>query len=133
MSIVLNIHPELEKRLLLNAKKKGMDVQHYIVELLQRQVTPHIHTSSEPLTENELLQKINLGFTPEFWQHYSLLIEKRQSETLTLAEQQELITFSDQIELANAQRIQNLVLLAKIRQTTLPEVMKNLGIQNHKS
>jgi pantothenate kinase len=62
------------------------------------------------------------------WQRYHHLIDKREAETLTASEQTELITISDQIEMANARRMESLVKLAQLRQTSLEELMSRLGL-----
>ncbi len=85
---------------------------------------PHL-----PETEADLLQKINQGLSPELWQRYHDLIDKRRAETLTPNEQADLIALSDQIEEANAQRIGWLIELARLRQTTLEVLMEQLGIR----
>src|SRR5256885_2256807 len=59
----------------------------------------------------------------------SALIAKRQAETLTPDEQQELITLSDQIEAANVQRVEALAELARLRNTTLSALILDLGLK----
>jgi hypothetical protein len=60
---------------------------------------------------------------------YRNLIGKRQAETLNAEEQAELIALSNQIEEANAQRIQDIAELAALRQTTVPALMSELGLK----
>jgi hypothetical protein len=57
-----------------------------------------------------------------------LLVAKRQAETLTLDQQQELIALSDAIETANVQRIEYVVESARLRNTTVAAVMQALGL-----
>ena len=57
------------------------------------------------------------------------LIAKRCAETLTSQEQATLIEISDQIEQANARRIQYLIELANLRGTSLETLMQKLGIE----
>jgi hypothetical protein len=52
---------------------------------------------------------INLGISEEVLQRYLLLLKKRDREQLTSDEHEELITISDEIELANAERVRKLV------------------------
>lgn len=59
---------------------------------------------------------------------YHHLIARRRDETLTEHEQQELIAISDQIEAANVRRIEHLAALARLRGTTVRELMEELGI-----
>lgn len=79
--------------------------------------------------ESDLLQAINQSLSQIEWQRYRVLLGKRQSETLTLEEQSELIALSDRIEEANAQRIAFVAELADLRQTTLPALMDELGLK----
>jgi hypothetical protein len=61
-------------------------------------------------------------------QRYDDLIAKRQAETLTPDEHAELLRLSDQTERVHAERIAALAALAQIRQTTLPDLMRDVGI-----
>lgn len=84
---------------------------------------------SLPHTEAELLHKINQSIPPELQQRYDGLISKRKAETLTPEEHTELLQLTDRIENLEAQRIVYLTELAQLRQTTLSELMEQLGIQ----
>jgi hypothetical protein len=79
--------------------------------------------------EADLLQKINQGLPPEVWERYHQLVAKRRAETLTPSEHTELIRLSDQIELANARRLEHLVELARLRQISLDTLMDQLVIK----
>lgn len=78
--------------------------------------------------ETELLLKINQGFAPAPQQRYDELLEKRDARTLTPAEYQELLDLTDQVEAFNVERVQALSDLARLRQVSLPEVMRQLGL-----
>jgi hypothetical protein len=81
-----------------------------------------------PQDEAALLLKINQGLSEPVQQRYDELIAKRQAETLTPDEHAELLRLSDQAEQMNAERIAALAALAQIRQTTVPHLMRDLGI-----
>ncbi|MGI0014448.1 MAG: hypothetical protein ACREBU_13555 [Nitrososphaera sp.] len=68
-----------------------------------------------PKNEAELLQKINQGLPPEVRKRYAELNAKLHEETITLEEHQELLQLVDRIELADAERLQHLIELARIR------------------
>ncbi len=85
--------------------------------------TPHLSAR-----ETELLQKINRGFPVSVWQPYKQLIVKRNDETLTEDEYQQLITLSDQLEEMNAERMGYLIELSQLRKQPLQKVMDDLGI-----
>lgn len=78
--------------------------------------------------ETELLLKINQGFAPAPQQRYDELLEKRDARTLTPAEYQELLALTDQVEAFNVERVKALADLARLRQVSLPEVMRQLGL-----
>jgi len=79
--------------------------------------------------ETELLMQINRALPPESHHRYQTLAQKRDGETLTEEEHQELIQLSDRMELLGAQRIQALAQLADLRQISLLQVMEDLGVQ----
>ena len=80
------------------------------------------------LKKSQLLEEINLGINETTWQQYQELKQKRQVETLTRSEYETLITISNQIETANAQRIEALTKLAALRRVSLENLMEELGL-----
>lgn len=70
-----------------------------------------------PKNEAELLQKINQGLPPEV--RYAELNAKLHEETITPEEHQELLQLVDRIELADAERLQHLIELARIRNVSV--------------
>jgi hypothetical protein len=79
--------------------------------------------------ESELLIKINQGIPPDIQERYNELIAKRQLETLTPDEYDELLRLTDQIEKMDAERVGYIKELACIRQTSLTALMEELNIQ----
>lgn len=127
-TLKLNLTPELEQQLLQEADRQGLEPEKYALKLLQQQLQPSFTITPSP-SESELLQQINLGLSSKIWEQYEALIDKRQSETLTPEEHTILIAISNQIEKANARRIQALIALANLRKTSLEIVMSDLGIE----
>jgi len=84
-------------------------------------------------TESELLLQINRGIPPERRERYEALLAKRQAETLNAEEYAELLRLTGQIEQLDASRLIALAELARLRQTSLAELMRTLGIHppNH--
>lgn len=82
-----------------------------------------------PQAESELLLKINQDIPPDIQQRCNELIAKRQDETLTTEEHSELIHLTEQIEKLEAQRLEYLVELARLRRISLSALMENLGIR----
>ncbi len=93
------------------------------LELRARRSAPSL-----PQAEAELLQKINQSIPPEIQQRYETLITKRKAETLTPEEHTELLQLTGGIEHLEAQRITYLTELARLRRTSLGELMEQLGI-----
>ena len=99
--------------------------------LLQQVVILRAHRKAnvQTLEEAQLLHKINQGIDPELRAEYQMLRVKLEAETLTDAEYNTLIQLSNQIEQFGAQRLEALANLAQLRQVSLSELMKTLGIQ----
>jgi hypothetical protein len=84
---------------------------------------------SMPKNEADLLQKINQGPSPEVRRRYEGLTAKLRAETIIPEEHQELLQLIDQIELADAERMQHLIALAQLRQVSVDALMHQLGIR----
>jgi len=80
-----------------------------------------------PKRESELLKIINRGLPPEKRRDYEEL--KRRAEALTESERVKLIKLSDELELLGVARLRAMMELAAGRKTTLPKLMKQLGIE----
>jgi hypothetical protein len=130
MTITLDIAPDLETQIRQAAAKAGIEPDTYITNILEQHLrSVDLEAANFSNEEADLLQQINLGLSPETWQHYHYLIAKRRSETLSPTEQETLIQITNEIELANARRISALVKLAQYRQTSLEKLMEELGIK----
>ena len=81
-----------------------------------------------PATEADLLLTINRCLPAEEQTRFDSLVAKRQANTLTAEEYQELIHMTDEIEKCDAQRIQSLAELARLRGISLKVLMDELGI-----
>ena len=123
MKLEIEIAPDLEHKLQQVADRAGVGPSDYVLQLLLQNLNqPKLQSEigkrlSAP--EAVLLERINRSLTPTEWQRYHSLQDKRQAEILTHSELQELIAFSDRLEQLNAERLQALVELARIRQSTV--------------
>lgn len=126
MTLTIDLQPELETRLREEAARLGLDPRAYVVRTLQERLTPPPQTVTA--SESELVRQINAGLPAETWQRYHGLLAKRRAEALAPAEHQQLIALSDQIEQANARRMQHLLDLARLRGTSLEHLVKEFGI-----
>src|SRR5262249_30997008 len=84
---------------------------------------------SLPQNETELLQQINRGLPADIRQQYDTLNAKLHDETITAQEHEELLTLIDRIELADAERMQHLIALARLRRVSVDTLMEQLGIR----
>lgn len=82
-----------------------------------------------PPAEADLLLTINEGLAAAEWARYDELRGKRDTETLAAVEHEELTELSDRIECLQARRMGALSELARLRHTSLDEVMAQLGIR----
>ncbi|MFN0175867.1 MAG: hypothetical protein ACKVU0_14535 [Saprospiraceae bacterium] len=133
MSITIQLNPSLEHRLRENAQKKGVGVDQFVMQFLERNFPEE---KSGALTvskrEAELLHKVNLNIPSKTWDLYLQLKAKRQSKTATEAELSDLQSITAQVEVANAQRIAVLAELAQIRNVSIRVLMEQLGlVANH--
>jgi hypothetical protein len=97
------------------------------IQVLQLRAQRQLPT--QVLTESELLRTINVTIPSALQDRFNELVAKRQRITITDEELDELITITDQSEQLNAQRITALTQLAQLRNQSLPQIMKALGIQ----
>jgi hypothetical protein len=78
--------------------------------------------------ESALLLRINEGLPSELRERLAALRDRREDETITDAEYQELTRLTDQAEELNADRLGALVELATLRGISLPVLMDQLDI-----
>jgi hypothetical protein len=95
-----------------------------VIAIRAERVAPHLTAD-----EGALLARINKGLSHEDRARMRALIERRDDETISTEEWQELAALTDRLELLHADRLAALVELAKLRGVTLDEVMSQLGIQ----
>jgi DNA-directed RNA polymerase specialized sigma24 family protein len=79
--------------------------------------------------ESKLLALANEAVPPELRSRLSKLQKKRDARSLSDAEIEELIALSDRVEQLHAERLEALADLARLRGTTLTELMDQLGIR----
>lgn len=92
--------------------------------LLARRRTPVLSHQ-----EASLLLQINQStLFPDQQARCDELVVKRQAETLTANEHQELIELTDQLGELNGQRLESLTQLAHLRRVPLTVLMKELGV-----
>lgn len=133
MTITIEFAPEIESAIKRAAAEADQSPDAFVLDSVLQRLQPVRREMDSvrrlPKREAELLQSINQSLSQIEWQRYRVLLGKRQAEVLTPEEQAELIELSDRIEEANAERIAYVAELADIRRTTLPALMKELGLK----
>lgn len=133
MPLTIELPYDLETQLREQAQQKGKALNQYITGLIQDKISsPKPTTSSLTADETRLFQVINKGFSHEFWTQLRILDKKRLQLTLTETEREELLNMTEQMEIANLERMKALIELAAIRQTDLDTLMTQLGLMNDK-
>ncbi|HYH47567.1 MAG TPA: STAS/SEC14 domain-containing protein [Thermoanaerobaculia bacterium] len=94
-----------------------------VIALHAQRSAPHLSAR-----ETELLQTINRGLPPAGHQRYEELMERRRRETLTPAEHQELLQLTEEAERLQAERVEALAELARLRGLPLASVVEQLGL-----
>ena len=64
------------------------------------------------------------------WERYRILLAKWDAEELDTQEQIELVALSNKIQAANAHRMKAVEELARLRKTSLSELMETLGLSS---
>ena len=78
--------------------------------------------------ESNLLQTINRGVPEAVRVRSRELNNKRRAGTISETELAELIRINDFVEQMATDRVEAMAELAQVRQTTLPELMRTLGL-----
>lgn len=99
------------------------EVLQQVSRLLARRKAPSV-----PQREVELLQQISSYLPPAMRARYHELNTKLHDEVMTEAEHQEFLTLVDQVELADARRLQYLIELTQLRGVSLATLMTQLGL-----
>ncbi|HEY85387.1 MAG TPA: STAS/SEC14 domain-containing protein [Chloroflexi bacterium] len=101
-------------------------------QLMSQVITLQARRKAPSLSKNEseLLLKINQGLPLNIQKRFDELVAKRQAETLTPDEHQELLSLTDRIEKSDAMRVEYMAKLANFRGISLSALMKDLDIRS---
>jgi hypothetical protein len=119
----------LNSRKLLNAvdKLNQEELDSFVRQVLQLRASKLAPTLSA--TETRLFTQINGALPEELRKRKLALTRKRKNLTLTKAEHEELLRLTEAAEKLDVKRVSALTKLAKLRQVSLRELMKDLGIK----
>ncbi|HKP11297.1 MAG TPA: STAS/SEC14 domain-containing protein [Blastocatellia bacterium] len=98
-------------------------VFNHLLALRAERKAPHLSAS-----ESALLLRINQGLPAELRDRIAVLRTKREDDSITGAEYDELTRLVDRAEELHAERMGALCELAKLRSVRLPVLMDQLGI-----
>jgi hypothetical protein len=102
------------------------DLDSFIGQILQirgKRQAPNVSAA-----EADLLQKITHCIPPNLQTRFNELVKQRQANTIDEASLQELCDLSNQIEILEADRIQQLAQLAQLRSTSIEALMQQLHL-----
>ena len=94
-----------------------------IGHLIARRKVAHL-----PERESQLLMKINKAIPLSLQKRYEDLLTKNKAETITPIEHEELLKVIDKVEIRNAERLENLIELSRIRNISLDTLMRQLHL-----
>jgi len=80
-------------------------------------------------TESDLLKKINTSAPAEIQKRFDNLLGKRDNETLSDNEYEELLELTRYTETLNVQRLEYLLELARLRNIPLDELIKQIELK----
>lgn len=106
------------------ANLPAADLEQFVAKVLA--IRAKLKAPSISTQEAQLLQQINQALPAQA--RFTALNHKRQAETLTEPEHQELLALIEQMEHFNVTRMQSLVQLATLRQVSVTTLMQDLGV-----
>ncbi|NEQ96241.1 MAG: hypothetical protein F6K30_05890 [Cyanothece sp. SIO2G6] len=127
--ITLTLPDALAKRARDVAASTQRDLEEVLLEWIDRTSLQMPPSNTVPPTEAQLLQRVNIGFSADWWSRYQALIAERQAESISEHHLSELIEMSEALEIANVERVQALSELAQVRGCSIEAVMDALGIR----
>ncbi len=122
-----SIQVDTEQLLQAAAQLPHFEFEKFLSRLhtLRRQATvPHLSQR-----ETELLRQINQTLPSATQKRYESLRRKRQQTRLSAADEREFMALTKQREQFEVDRLQHLAELARLREVTLPALLKQLGIE----
>ncbi len=86
------------------------------------------HKALLPARESELLRTVNRGLDAERQIRLDHLQAKLREEKITSRERAQLLRLTETLEKLAAERLEALIELAALRQTSVPKLMEELGL-----
>ena len=129
MSLSVTLPDELERFLHTQADRLGVPVETLLSRTIEERWSAASRAQSLSAHETALFLKLQSAFPSEQTQEYQTLAQRSDEGTLTEGERARLLFLLEQRDLQNAERLETLGELARLRGMTLREVMAQLGIR----
>ncbi len=125
----IQIKAQMTTRQLLKAVEQmpQEDLDRFVEQVVALRANQRGHRLSR--VESGLMKKINQGLAEQDQQRFNELIARREARDLTSEENADFLRLANLSEALNVERVRALAELARIRRTTLRDVMQELGIQ----
>jgi hypothetical protein len=129
MSLTIQLPLTVEENLRENAMRQGVSLENYIAQLLAINAKKNVKKNKKEWTENELLMHVQLNIHAQDLEEYHRLSNRFQLGNISEKEHEKLLQLNDMIELAHAERMKYVLLLSKMRHSSLEKTMDDLGIK----
>ena len=113
MTLTITLQPEYEAQFRGEAQRAGIPLEQWI---------------AQRALETDLLWRIRLAAPETETRTLHSLLTKQKTKPLSNEERHQLQTILDERELRGAQRLEDLIQLARLRGVTVPNIMEQLGI-----
>lgn len=124
------VHLEVTTENLLNAVAQMPESEfNYFVKKARELRRNSVKKSAAAPAEAALIDKINTIYSAEKRQRYNRLYEKFQQDKITPKEYKDLSKLSDEFEILNAERLEYLSDLAKLRGKSFEETVKEFKVK----
>ena len=114
MALTITLQPEYEAQFRVEAQRAGIPLEQWI---------------AQRTLETELLWRIRLATLETETRTLHRLLRKQKTKPLTDEEQQKLQQIIDERELRGAQRLEDLIQLARLRGISVSVLMDQMGIR----
>jgi hypothetical protein len=127
MTVTLDLPPDLESHIRDRATAAGVDLSTLAIQMLR--AGAGLESTPAAVSEAELLRRIDLGLTPEFWDRFRHLTDRMEDGVMTEAERDEYLPMTDRLEETNARRLEAVVALSRLRGVSFDTLMDDLGLR----
>jgi hypothetical protein len=132
MSLTIQLPSSIEQQIRENASLQGLSLERYVAQTLLSGLskTPK-NKGKKLLKEEDLLQLVRLNVQPSELEEYYRLIKSKENGTLTEVEYVDLISLTNRVEIAHAERMKYVIQLANLRGMSLEQTFLDLGLQRN--